>query len=334
MATRIAKALRITYPSSQISWLTCGPGAELVSHCPSIDDQSTDISYYKPVNWDLLIVPSVGNMNDIVQGAALRARKRIGLAATHNAHITFEKASEDFFHIRNNKDARAALGISSESLCIEKLGIEPDAIFYDYEVAPLETEVAQRALDQITPSYDKIIGVHFGASQRWDSKKLPLDQVLGLLSELESRLPDYFVAIFVGPREEEFVSRHGERLTQSKKVFLIRGYSVSIVVAMISQIPLVICTDSFVMHAAIAVKTYALGLFGPTNAGEIDFFNYGVPIVAGLHCSPCFAKEVDHCTNVTKMQCLRDLPIESVAETARIYLVNRRGDATPAQDSH
>lgn len=296
----------------------------MVSHCPSIDDYSIDVLPYQSILWDIIIIPSVGNDEDLRLASLLKSKRNIGLIIDDNNNIVYDKDSVEFLKIRNDRNFRANLGISSEKLCIAKLGLESNTTFYDYKIMPREIVFAKNELDKITSSYkEDVIGIHFGSSYRWDSKKLPLNFIVSLLSGLVNRFPEHHIVIFVGPREEEFVVRNYNLLNKFDKVHFLQNYDPYEVVAIISLIGLVISTDSFIMHAAIAVRKKFIALFGPTSVSEIDFFELGIALTLGLDCSPCFAKQKHECINLVEMKCINEISISLIIEAVQeVYFKN------------
>lgn len=320
MATRIAKAIRTKYRTARIAWLTCQHGSDIVSHCQSINDFDTEPANYHKILWDILILPSVGNENDLKTASTIKCKNTIGLKLNKSGRHYVNKDSYPFFKILKDRKYRADLGMSSEKYCIANLGIDPLNVFYDYRLLPNEANKARSTLHKITNSKNKIIGLHFGSSLRWDSKKLPLNYILSLLSELIKNIPNHSIVVFVGPREEEFIEINLKSFEKFENVFLLRNRSLNEVIAIINLLDLVISTDSFIMHAALATETKVIALFGPTSIKEIDFFNIGFPLSLKLECSPCFAKQKSQCENIINLKCINELPVSEIIHNASAIL--------------
>ncbi len=69
-----------------------------------------------------------------------------------------------------------------------------------------------------------------------------------------------------GPEDEEFVTA---LTTLSPKLKITAPADIGKLAAMIAGANLMLCTDSAPMHLAVAVKTYTLALFGPTDPKKL-----------------------------------------------------------------
>jgi ADP-heptose:LPS heptosyltransferase len=112
--------------------------------------------------------------------------------------------------------------------------------------------------------------VHGGSSQMAKDKGIdkiyPVEQWSIILNDFQQRQPDLAIVVVQGPEDKEFVSN----LTQANTALKItKPENVGQLAAMIAGASLMLCTDSAPMHLAVAVKTYTLALFGPTDPQKL-----------------------------------------------------------------
>lgn len=108
--------------------------------------------------------------------------------------------------------------------------------------------------------------IHGGSSQLAKTKGIdkiyPVKNWKGIIQDFEQRQPDLPIVLVKGPEDAEFV----ESLLQvSPKLKVTAPADIGKLAAMIAAANLMLCTDSAPMHLAVAVKTYTVALFGPTD---------------------------------------------------------------------
>jgi ADP-heptose:LPS heptosyltransferase len=108
--------------------------------------------------------------------------------------------------------------------------------------------------------------IHPGSSQLAKEKGIdkiyPLENWLGIVRDFQQRQPDLPLVVVQGPEDAEFV---GALVESSPRLKVTVPGDVGKLAAMIAGANLMLSTDSAPMHLAIAVKTYTLALFGPTD---------------------------------------------------------------------
>jgi ADP-heptose:LPS heptosyltransferase len=108
--------------------------------------------------------------------------------------------------------------------------------------------------------------IHGGSSQlalkKGINKIYPAGNWKIIIQDFRTRQPDLPVVVVQGPEDEEFV---GTLLESSPNLKVTTPADIGKLAAMIAGANLMLCTDSAPMHLAVAVKTYTLALFGPTD---------------------------------------------------------------------
>lgn len=112
--------------------------------------------------------------------------------------------------------------------------------------------------------------IHGGSSQLAKTKGIdkiyPVASWKGIIQDFDRRQPDLPIVLVQGPEDADFVAALKET---SPKLKVTTPADIGKLAAMIAGASLMLCTDSAPMHLAVAVKTYTLALFGPTDPKKL-----------------------------------------------------------------
>lgn len=112
--------------------------------------------------------------------------------------------------------------------------------------------------------------IHGGSSQLAKTKGIdkiyPVESWLGIVKDFQQRQPELPIVVIEGPEDREFVAA----LTQGNSgIKVTRPGDIGKLTAMIAGANLMLCTDSAPMHLSVAVKTFTLAIFGPTDPAKL-----------------------------------------------------------------
>ncbi|AFZ12385.1 glycosyl transferase family 9 [Crinalium epipsammum PCC 9333] len=128
-------------------------------------------------------------------------------------------------------------------------------------------ELAQQRLGINETGY---IVIHGGSSQISQSqgidKTYPVKKWQQIVEDIQQRQPNLPVVVINGPDDQAFVS---SLLGYCPGVKVISPPDIGKLAALIAGANLMLCTDSAPMHIAVAVGTYLIALFGPTEAKKL-----------------------------------------------------------------
>jgi ADP-heptose:LPS heptosyltransferase len=128
-------------------------------------------------------------------------------------------------------------------------------------------EIEQKTLAISDSGY---ILIHGGSSQLALTKGLnkvyPVANWLEVLKQLQQSQPKLPIVVVKGPEDEDLVNQLVQSLPSIK---VISPPDIGKLAATIAGANLMICTDSAPMHLAVAVKTYTIALFGPTEPKKL-----------------------------------------------------------------
>jgi len=171
---------------------------------------------------------------------------------------------------------------------------------------------------------------------RW--KQWPIERYREVIVRIVAERPDSHIVLFGSASEEEMIREMAHGLTG--RISLAAGKtSVKQAAALIEQCDLLVCNDSGLMHAAVAVGTPVVAIYGPTDIRRTAPLGYGHAVIRHeLPCSPCFKLEGDDQVHVCPHHdCLMTITAEEVfnAITHNLKESTRdgRSDAQPSQEA-
>ncbi len=136
-----------------------------------------------------------------------------------------------------------------------------------------------------------VIGIQPGTSitMRW--KQWPLDRYRELIERITVDHPDAIIVLFGSASEKEMVEELKNGLGPGVRVAAGKT-SVKQVAALIERCDMLICNDSGLMHAAVAVGTPVIAIYGPTDIRRTAPLGEGNTVIRrDLACSPCYRIE-------------------------------------------
>ena len=207
------------------------------------------------------------------------------------------------------------------ALGINKNDIDKNTTFY------LDEGDKQFALyffrnNEIEFEKEMVISVQMGTSPTMRWKQWDLDKY----SELCDKILDFpnTKIIFLGsPNEKGMIDEVSNKMNRDP-IIAAGKTNVKQAVALIEKSDVIICNDSGLMHAAVAVDTPVIAIYGPTDYKRTAPLGEKHTIIRkGLECSPCFKMEgtekVVNCQYDYK--CLKLITVDEVFKVVRDYLI-------------
>lgn len=120
----------------------------------------------------------------------------------------------------------------------------------------------------------KTIGIHMGASPRWPSKIWHEEEVKRFIKKANAK--GYNILLFGGPQELESHKKLSEELQKENVKFVSNNPSNSDreFASLVEKCKVMVCSDSFALHVALALNVKTLGLFFCTSPWEVE--GYGL----------------------------------------------------------
>ena len=169
-------------------------------------------------------------------------------------------------------------------------GLNTDTDFRGELSIPKHHLTEAKALLRSWESSQKWIGFVPGSGIIEAHKRWPISSYRSLGKKLLNRGPEFRIAIFGSPSENDLVNEIKRSLnTYSARVVSIVEPNIMIAAGAISHCACLVSGCSGAVHLAAAVGTPVIGLYGPTNPGFTGpLFNKVRIVREGLKCSPCY----------------------------------------------
>jgi lipopolysaccharide heptosyltransferase II len=139
----------------------------------------------------------------------------------------------------------------------------------------------------------RLIGIQPGTSVAMRWKQWPVDRYRELIRTLIAERRDTQIVLF-GSADEAEITGELARGVESNVIVAAGQTSIKQVAALIQRCSLLVCNDSGLMHAAVAVGTPVVAIYGPTDIRRTAPLGPIHTVVRReLSCSPCFKLEGD-----------------------------------------
>jgi ADP-heptose:LPS heptosyltransferase len=153
---------------------------------------------------------------------------------------------------------------------VKGLGITSPCPDLSVNVPQADIEWAEAEQQRLGIRESGYVLIHPGASkvarQLGDDKVYPTKQWQQVIQDLQTRQPNLPVVLIKGTDDEDLVS---SVLAVCPNVKVISPTDIGKLAATIAGANLMLCTDSSPMHLSIAVGTYTIALFGPTDPKKL-----------------------------------------------------------------
>ena len=289
MGTPALRALRESFPSSEIHLLVNSKRKELVIGNPHVDrilgyrnnPLSRALLCFKTFLFryeTILVFHANEDLWDIL--------KRVQYEICYNRQ-NYQDRERRVFRL----DALPRHTIQKRMALVEKIGGKKSMDFqYEYSIPQSD---AQWAIDQLDKwgisSKDRIVGLQLGAADAF--KRWPVESFVEVARYLQSR---HGTKIFLNASSaesglvESFLKRFGDQ-----GIFLNPRPTLSHSAALIQRCSLFISPDTGPMHMAIGLGIPLIGLFCPTlfsDTGPLGF-EKAISIVKEKPCDPCRVRD-------------------------------------------
>lgn len=153
---------------------------------------------------------------------------------------------------------------------LQGLGINQPCGIPEIIVPKPDIEWAEAQQKQLSLKGSGYILIHGGSSQLAQTKGInkiyPVEKWQQIIQDIQAKQPDLPIVLLQGPEDAKLVA---ELTALCPGVKVTQPGDIGKVAAMIAGANLMLCTDSAPMHLAVAVGTYTIALFGPTDAKKL-----------------------------------------------------------------
>ena len=179
-----------------------------------------------------------------------------------------------------------------------------------------DREFARRFLAESREDGGPTIGFQPGTSATMRWKQWPVDRYREVIERVLQERPGARVVLFGSASEAPMITDLAQGL--GARVSVAAGKtSVKQAAALIERCDLLVCNDSGLMHAAVAVGTPVVAIYGPTDIRRTAPLGVAHRVIRHeLPCSPCFKMEGDDAVHTCPHHdCLMTITPDEVFQT-------------------
>lgn len=292
-ATSILLAMKRKYPLSHITWVTQSPADKLLENNPYIDRILTthpnDLLELSSREFDFCFVVDK-SLKAIGVTKQTHFEKAFGFVADSKtgAILPATPAADELWrigldnHLKFFKNKKPETQLLIESLELGPFVRDP----YVIELSESEKGLSQNRRKDWGGERYTLIGINTGCSQAIPYKKMTIEKHRELIRDL-SFLDGIRIVLLGGIEDAARNLEIGKGLPviQSPTQEGLRHGLVNV-----AACDIVVTGDSLGMHMGIGLRKWVVAWFGPTCSHEIDFYDRGVAVLAGVPCGPCWRR--------------------------------------------
>ncbi len=335
LAAPSLRTIRRRFPASHISVVVGRALRELAARCPYVNevilydpkprDPSTSLGM-SPLRW-LHLTRRVR--------AARRVIKRVRQGAfdlsidLQNSRLTHLMAWSSHVLKRLGYDRRwgwcltqrvplpkAAMDpVSHQFELLRAADITPDGAALEvWPTAVHEHAVSRLMAEQHVDAQKPLVGLHPGGSQRWRTKRWPLDRWAALCDRL---IASGLQVVITGSASEQSLIEALRRVTRSNPAIVAGRTSLLELACVIRRCAVFVTHDSAPLHLAVAMERPTVALFGPTDPARHVPPSPLVRVLSKkVFCSPCYSPR---CRTITHA-CMNRITLDEVFEAIQSLL--------------
>ena len=292
--TSILNNLCSDFPNARITWVTKGKALTLFKHNFMVqkvidaDSQECLVTILSE-EYDLAI-----NLDSMPESAKLvtiaRAKRKLGFGYAKEGHVyPFNVEARKWFLMGLFDDFKKDNRQSYQELMLEICQTNDRHIYKPILIFDDQDRLKARKFheEQNLSNYKPIIGINTGAGGRWQHKKWTEEHILQFCRLVREQFPDSKVLLYGGSEEYE---RNSSLAMQSPDNVTDTGcdHELREFAAFVELCDVMITGDTLAMHIAIALRKYAIVLFGPTSHAEIYLYGRGIKVFPDLQCLVCY----------------------------------------------
>jgi len=297
----IVHALHKRYDNPWVVWLTGKAAAPLVRSNPLVNEV---IEY----SWEALALLSQRRFELVVSLEANHAEAAVAQMVPADERLGFGlHESGSLMPLNEQSMPYVALSLSDElrshvnqktvaELMFDLVGVPYEGEQYVLCPSRAEIEYARHVLAKVGVDRGDgpVVALATGGdTERFANKDWPIEH-FAELARLLRRETDAQVVLVGGPKERE-INRRLKRELGAVVADTGTEHDIMQFCALLGECDVVVCGDCFPLHAAVAMGTPVVALFGPTPPQEIAIFGRGRKIVTEMECAPCYIRAREDC---------------------------------------
>lgn len=262
------KALRKKFPLAHITCLVGPQAQEVFRRCPFIDEMIVcdfnDKHRGAGGLWRLGRLLMRRRFDSVIDFQNNKKSHLLGYLAFAAKRYGYDNGKWGFFLNRKVRDSREVLDpVRHQFRVLKLLDIVYGGEELELWLSDEDRAHARRLLREAGGQGGKpLVGLNIGASPRWLTKRWPADHFAELCDLLEGR---GYGVVLTGGRADAGCAQKILKKTQAAPLCVVARTSFLQLAALMESMCAFVTADSAPMHAAAAMKTPFVALFGPTD---------------------------------------------------------------------
>ncbi len=275
----ILPALKKKFPKSEITWITKDNIKQIFEGnlyvnelltIPCSVNKKFDILYNFDIEDDATILAK-----------EIKADKKYGFYSENGYAMAFNLGAEYYINTmfddelkKNNRKTYQEMMFEAAELDYEK---EWCGVYLNEKDKKYAIEFVEK-----NGIKEKLIGIHMGAGSRWPSKAWHPDRIKEFVIQVKKK--GFGVLLFGGPNE---IESHAELVDELKreniKVYQNNPNNTDKEFAsLIDLCYFIVCSDSYALHIALALKKKTIGLFFCTSPWEVEGYGLLTKVISPI----------------------------------------------------
>lgn len=313
LAVASFEALRKKFPFAKISCLVGVEAKDVFARCPYIDELIVCDFKHKDkgaAKFLLLAKRLLSRRFDAsIDFQNNKKSHMLSYATLSPRRYGYDNGKFSFFLNCKIKDAREPLGpVEHQFRVLRMLGIEYQGERLRLWPSDEDKKFADALLGDSGAGEGKLAGIHIGASPRWQSKRWVPEHYSRLCDELVRR---GWRVVLTGSGSDAVFAQEILQRVASHPLCAVAKTTFMQLACLIQKCDVFVTVDSAPMHAAAAMGTPFVVLFGPTDARRhMPPAERFVVLQKDKACPPCYKPR---CRRKDDL-CMREISVEDVLE--------------------
>lgn len=276
----ILPALKNKYHESEIYWLTKTNISDLLEN-NSLIDKILTLPYKSNEKFDILY-----NF-DIEREATslakdIEADKKYGFYSEDGFPTAFNLGAEYYLNTLFDDEFKKQNKKTYQEMMFEAAELPYNKEDFLIYLTEEDKKYAGEFIKKNKIGDEKIIGIHMGAGPRWPSKAWSKEKIKEFIIKVKEK--GYEILLFGGPDEiDEHHKLIQELDKENIKIYQNNPHNSNReFVALVNLCDKVVCSDSFALHVATALKKQTTCLFFVTSPDEIETYGIVKKIVSPM----------------------------------------------------
>lgn len=276
----VLPALKKKFPQSEITWITKKSAITLFDGNPYVNHVTalpfaTDKTFDRLYNFDI-------DKEATYLAESIKARTKYGFHQEGDYVSSYTLGGEYYLNTLFDDETK-----KHNKKTYQEMMFEIAELPYHHELSKLylnaeDTTYAQAYTEKNKLSTKNLIGIHMGASPRWPSKVWHESCLEEFIQKAKSK--GYEVILFAGPDEIVEQKRVLDVLArQNVHVYVNDPHNtIKQFASLVNLCRIIICSDSFALHMALALDKPTIGLFFCTPPAEVETYGRLTKLVSPL----------------------------------------------------